>query len=73
MPLCGATMDENPLISGQDTVTDNAKGRPSVRDFFTNMNAPMPLPRKLYLLLRNLGIRFVRRSNCCGHHGEPGC
>jgi hypothetical protein len=50
-----------------------AGGRPSPRQFWTNMNAPMPWPRKLYLLARNLSLRAVRRSNCCGNHGEPGC
>lgn len=45
----------------------------SLENFITNMDAPMPLPRKLYLLARNLSIRVVKRQNCCGHDGEPGC
>jgi hypothetical protein len=37
------------------------------------MDAPMPLGRKLRLLARNVTIRLVKRQNCCGHPGEPGC
>jgi len=39
-------------------------------EYFTNMNQPMPLGKKIRLLVR---IRFFRRKLCCGHHGEPGC
>lgn len=46
---------------------------PNLRIFATNMSVPMPLRRKLYLLLRNLSVRIVKRQNCCGHPGEPGC
>ena len=48
-------------------------GRASFANFLTNMDAPMPLPRKLYLLARNLSLRAVHRSTCCGHDGQPGC
>ena len=41
--------------------------------FFTNLDAPIPLPRKVYLLTRNLSLRVIQRSTCCGHDGEPGC
>ncbi len=47
--------------------------RPKLSDFITNMDQPMPLSRKLRLLGRNLWIRVVKRQNCCGHNGEPGC
>ncbi len=47
--------------------------RPSITSFFTNLQAPMPLERKVHLLLRNNWIKVRRRSNCCGHPGEPGC
>jgi hypothetical protein len=40
---------------------------------FTNMSAPMPLHRKLYLVFRNNWIKFSKHQSCCGHHGEPGC
>jgi hypothetical protein len=46
---------------------------PSVKAFWTNMSAPMPLGRKLHLLLRNNLIKLKRRQSCCGHPGEPGC
>ena len=41
--------------------------------FFKNMSAPMPLRRKLFLLLRNNYIKISKRQACCGHPGEPGC
>ena len=47
--------------------------RPSITSFLTNLRAPMPLGRKIRLLLRNNWIKIRRRSNCCGHPGEPGC
>jgi hypothetical protein len=47
--------------------------RPSLRAAFTNMRAPMPLRRKLWLVLRNNWIKLRTGQNCCGHHGEPGC
>ncbi|MGD8385677.1 MAG: hypothetical protein PVG49_00955 [Desulfobacteraceae bacterium] len=47
--------------------------RPSLGDFLTNLDQPMPLGEKLWKLVRNLGLRVVLRQNCCGHPGEPGC
>ena len=46
---------------------------PRLNAFFINMSAPMPLHRKLYLLLRNSFIKAWKRQSCCGHPGEPGC
>ncbi|MBL7165664.1 MAG: hypothetical protein ISS55_04165 [Dehalococcoidales bacterium] len=46
---------------------------PHLNVFSTNMSAPMPLHRKLYLLLRNNLIKVWKRQSCCGHSGEPGC
>jgi hypothetical protein len=46
---------------------------PSARAIFTNMKVPMPLHRKLYLVLRNNLIKLRKRQGCCGHFGEPGC
>ncbi len=46
---------------------------PAGKAFFTNMSAPMPLYRKIYLVFRNNGIKIVKRQSCCGHYGEPGC
>jgi len=43
------------------------------RDFFTNMSAPMPLRRKLWLVARNSWTKLRTRGTCCGHEGEPGC
>jgi hypothetical protein len=46
---------------------------PNLRSFFSNMSVKMPLHKKLYLVLRNWGIKIVKRQDCCGHPGEPGC
>ena len=46
---------------------------PDLGAFFTNMSAPMPIHRKLYLVLRNNLIKVIKRQSCCGHPGEPGC
>ena len=47
--------------------------RPAFRDFFTNLNQPMPIHKKLARLTRNFARRVVLRQACCGHPGEPGC
>jgi hypothetical protein len=39
--------------------------------FMANLRQPMPLGRKLRLILRNR-LRFPP-TPCCGHPGEPGC
>lgn len=50
----------------------NFRGR-DPRQFITNMQVEMPLPRKLWLLARNLSLRVIKLQDCCGHYGEPGC
>ena len=50
-----------------------ARHRPSLRAVFTNMQAPMPLRQKLWLVVRNNWIKISTASSCCGHYGEPGC
>jgi hypothetical protein len=47
--------------------------RPDIKDFFTNLKAPMLLDKKLSLLLRNNAVKIIKRQNCCGHPDEPGC
>ncbi len=48
--------------------------RPSSGSYLANLRAPMPLGRKVRLIVRNVGRRLVPRpSACCGNHGEPGC
>jgi hypothetical protein len=39
--------------------------------FLANLRQPMPLGRKLRLLMKNR-LRFPP-APCCGHPGEPGC
>ncbi len=41
--------------------------------YLTNLSQPMPLPRKLRLLFRNIFTRVWKCQTCCGHPGEPGC
>jgi hypothetical protein len=38
-----------------------------------NLRQPMPLGRKIRLVLRNTWIKIRTRSDCCGNYGEPGC
>jgi len=47
--------------------------KPASDPFLANLRADMPLPRKIKLLLRNVGTKIVRLQTCCGHPGEPGC
>ncbi len=42
-------------------------------DYLANLQAPIPLPRKVWLVVRNLSRRAVSGEMCCGHAGEPGC
>jgi hypothetical protein len=46
---------------------------PDIKSAFHNLSVPMPLHRKLWLILRNFAIKIRRRQDCCGHPGEPGC
>jgi hypothetical protein len=46
---------------------------PDPQAFRRNLAVPMPLHRKLGLIVRNTVRKFVRLSDCCGHPGEPGC
>jgi hypothetical protein len=49
------------------------RGRPHIRDFFTNLKAPLPWPTKIHLLFGNNWRKIRNLSKCCGHPGEPGC
>jgi hypothetical protein len=50
---------------------ENRHGTPS--ETLQNLRQPMPLGRKIKLVLRNIWIRIRTRSGCCGNYGEPGC
>ena len=54
-------------------VTGAAERREMTSPFIVNLRVKMPLCRKLYLVLRNTGIKIRKRQDCCGHPGEPGC
>ena len=47
--------------------------RPSLSDFLTNLDQPMPRREKVSKLIHNLWRRVALRQECCGHPGEPGC
>ena len=47
--------------------------KPNVRDIVVNLAGPMPLGRKIGLVLKNNFYKLRHRRNCCGHPGEPGC
>ncbi|MGV8082073.1 MAG: hypothetical protein AB2L09_00320 [Coriobacteriia bacterium] len=47
--------------------------RPSPNAFARNLRQPMPLGRKIRLVVRNSALKVVRLQQCCGHPGEPGC
>jgi hypothetical protein len=47
--------------------------RPSLSDFLTNLDQPMPWREKMSKLTRNLRRRVLLRQGCCGNLGEPGC
>ncbi len=47
--------------------------KPSPNAVLSNLAAPMPLGRKIYLIFRHNLIKIIRRRTCCGNQGEPGC
>jgi hypothetical protein len=47
--------------------------RQGLRNNITNWNQPLPFRVKVSKLVKNLWIRAVTGSTCCGHDGEPGC
>jgi hypothetical protein len=49
-------------------------GRPSFRDFFKNFDEyDAPVDKKLRKAVTNNLKKLTTLSDCCGHHGEPGC
>ena len=49
------------------------KNKPNVKGVVSNLSKPMPLAKKLSLLIKNNTVKLVNLQNCCGHPGEPGC
>ena len=50
---------------------ENKRG--TISESMENLRQPMPLGRKLKLILRNNWRKIQTRSDCCGNYGEPGC
>jgi hypothetical protein len=49
-------------------------GRPSLRDFFKNFDEyDAPVDKKIRKAVTNNLKKLTTLSDCCGHHGEPGC
>jgi hypothetical protein len=49
-------------------------GRPSFRDLLKNFDEyDAPIDRKISKAVRNNLKKLTTLSECCGHHGEPGC
>jgi hypothetical protein len=49
------------------------KNKPNVKGVVSNLSKPMPLAKKLSLLIKNNTFKLLNLQNCCGHPGEPGC
>jgi hypothetical protein len=65
-----ATTDTQPT---ETDATDSHPSGPQPSAFLRNLRQPMPLGRKIRLVVRNNAIKFKTASTCCGHPGEPGC
>jgi hypothetical protein len=50
---------------------DVRRRRRGIEAFFDNLRGPMPIGRKLQMIIRNR-VRIPVPA-CCGHPGEPGC
>ena len=59
------------ILTGVTMCAESKK--PNVRDVVSNLSRPMPLTKKLSLLVKNNALKLLRLKNCCGHAGEPGC
>lgn len=51
--------------------TEQRRGTP--QETLKNLRQPMPVGRKLRLIVRNNLIKVRTVSDCCGNYGEPGC
>ena len=49
------------------------KNKPRPDKAVANLTRPMPLHRKLYLVMANNLKKIRKRQTCCGNHGQPGC
>jgi hypothetical protein len=46
---------------------------PDPGTFAANLRQPGPLGWKVQRFIANMTIKIVRRQQCCGNGGEPGC
>lgn len=48
--------------------------RPNLRALRRNWRrSTLPFWQKIQAAMRNNAIKMRAGSDCCGHHGEPGC
>jgi hypothetical protein len=52
---------------------DSNHNKGIVRTFISNLKSPLPLKKKIKLLIKNTWTKIYTRKACCGHPGEPGC
>lgn len=50
-----------------------ASERPDLKAVIDNLKQPLPILRKIFLLIKNSLLKIIRLRSCCGHPGEPGC
>jgi hypothetical protein len=76
--MCGNSATPGTEPSPAQSAADASAGSggpvgPSPDAFRRNMRQPMPLGRKVRLVVRNSALKVVTLKSCCGHPGEPGC
>lgn len=74
--LVAVAVDEGQPASGGEGDAGGGAPSPSFGSpgaAWRNLTQPMPLRRKVRLVVRNVRIRVKMRQPCCGHPGEPGC
>ena len=49
------------------------RNRPNLKSLLANLKVPMPVRKKIWLIIRNNAIKILTLKDCCGHPGEPGC
>lgn len=73
----GEAMSEAPAgPTAEEVLVDAPRvkvDQPGINSFFTNLGVPMPLGRKIWLMLSNIWTKVQTQSICCGRVGEPGC
>jgi hypothetical protein len=67
------TSRHSPSSSESEGAIMDERKRPDIRAFVKNMQARMPIGKKVFLAMKNNALKILTRRNCCGHPGEPEC